>query len=128
MTLPGLQVHPQWWKDEQAQGSKNAHEADLLGAQLDRWGFSGQWGYHKITDLQPGKKLLEDFHQWKDRDFTAVVFNFVDMLSHARTESEIIKELAEDEAAYRSLTQSWFEHSPLRELLERAADEGPGWS
>ena len=118
------EVHPQWWKDEQARGSKNAHEADLLGAQLDRWGFTGDWGYHKITDLQAGKKLLEDFHQWKDRDFTAVVFNFVDMLSHARTESEIIKELAEDEAAYRSLTQSWFEHSPLRELLDRASDAG----
>jgi len=118
------QVHPQWWKDEQAQGSKNAHEADLLGAQLDRWGFKGSWGYHKITDLAAGRKLLEDFHQIKARDFTAVVFNFVDMLSHARTESEIIKELAEDEGAYRSLTMSWFEHSPLRELLERAAEEG----
>ncbi len=118
------QVHPQWWKDEKAQGSKNAHEAELLGAQLERWGFSGTWGYHKITDLAAGRKLLEGFHQIKDRDFTAVVFNFVDMLSHARTESEIIKELAEDEGAYRSLTMSWFEHSPLRELLDRAAEEG----
>ena len=68
--------------------------------------------------------MLEGFHQIRDRDFTAVVFNFVDMLSHARTESEIIKELAEDEAAYRSLAMSWFEHSPLRELLERASEEG----
>ena len=118
------QVHPQWWKDEQAKGSKNAHEAELLGAQLDRWGFSGQWGYHKITDVAAGRKLVEDFHQIRDRDFIAVVFNFVDMLSHARTESEIIKELAEDEAAYRSLTASWFEHSPLRELLRLAADAG----
>ena len=60
-------------------------------------GGSGNWGYHKITDVAAGRSLLEDFHQIKDRDFTAVVFNFVDMLSHARTESEIIKELAEDE-------------------------------
>ena len=116
--------HPQWWKDEHAQGSKNAHESDLLGAQLDRWGFTGKWGYHKITDVTAGRKLLEDFHQIRDRDFTAVVFNFVDMLSHARTESEIIKELAEDEGAYRSLTMSWFDHSPLKELMERAAEEG----
>ena len=78
------QVYPQWWKDEQAKGSKNAHEAELLGAQLDRWGFTGQWGYHKITDVAAGRKLVEDFHQIRDRDFTAVVFNFVDMLSHAR--------------------------------------------
>ena len=118
------QAFPQWWKDEQAKGSKNAHESDLLGAQLERWGFKGKWGYHKITDVAAGRKLVEDFHQIKDRDFTAVVFNFVDMLSHARTESEIIKELAEDEGAYRSLTMSWFEHSPLKELLSLAAEEG----
>lgn len=118
------QAFPQWWKDEQAKGSKNAHEADLLGAQLERWGFSGKWGYHKITDVAAGRKLVEGFHQIKDRDFTAVVFNFVDMLSHARTESEIIKELAEDEGAYRSLTMSWFDHSPLKELLNLAAEEG----
>ena len=116
--------HPQWWKDEQAQGSKNAYESELLGVQLKSWGFNGTWGYHKITDVGAGRKLLEGFHQIRDRDFTAVVFNFVDMLSHARTESEIIKELAEDEAAYRSLAMSWFEHSPLRELLERASEEG----
>ena len=118
------QAFPQWWKDEQAKGSKNAHESDLLGAQLERWGFKGKWGYHKITDVAAGRKLVEDFHQIKDRDFTAVVFNFVDMLSHARTESEILKELAEDEGAYRSLTMSWFEHSPLKELLSLAAEEG----
>jgi len=118
------QAFPQWWKDEQAKGSKNAHESDLLGAQLERWGFKGKWGYHKITDVAAGRKLVEDFHQIKDRDFTAAVFNFVDMLSHARTESEILKELAEDEGAYRSLTMSWFEHSPLKELLSLAAEEG----
>ena len=72
------------------------------------------------------ENCVEDFHQIKDRDFTAVVFNFVDMLSHARTESEILKELAEDEGAYRSLTMSWFEHSPLKELAQPRSRRGHG--
>ena len=65
---------------------------------------------------------MEQFHQLKGNDITAVVYNFVDMLSHARTEMEVLKELAEDEAAYRSLTHSWFEHSALKELLDKMAE------
>ena len=74
-----------------------------------------------MTNLAAGRKLVDQFHQTKENDITAVVYNFVDMLSHARTELDVLKELAEDEAAYRSLTLSWFEHSALRELFDQMA-------
>lgn len=117
-------VYPQYWVDEEAEGSKNRFEAELLGALLSRQGFQEKWTYHKVTNLAGGKKLVDQFHQTSDNKFTAVVYNFVDMLSHARTEMEVLKELAEDEAAYRSLTLSWFEHSALKELLGRMAEQG----
>ena len=102
----------------------SSKESTLMIALLKRLGFQGKSGYHKITNLAAGKKLVEQFHQTHENDLTAVVYNFVDMLSHARTEMDVLKELAEDEAAYRSLTLSWFEHSALREMLGRMADQG----
>ena len=105
-------------------GPRMPTKSDLLGAQLERWGYTGQLGVPQ--DHRPGRgpeARSRNSTKSRTRDFTAVVFNFVDMLSHARTESEILKELAEDEGAYRSLTMSWFEHSPLRELLSLAASE-----
>jgi len=115
-------VFPQYWVSEDEEGSKNRHEKALFQAMLKRIGFEGKSDYHKITNLAAGRKLVEQFHQLKGNDVTAVVYNFVDMLSHARTEMEVLKELAEDEAAYRSLTHSWFEHSALKELLDKMAE------
>ena len=73
--------------------------------------------YHKITSLAQGRKLAESIDNLMGNALNVIVYNFVDMLSHARTEMEVIRELAEDDAAYRSLTRSWFEHSPLRDVL-----------
>lgn len=115
---------PHLWKWEDEKGSKNAHEEELLKRQLASWHFEGNWSYHKITDKEAGQKLVDGFHRIKSQDFTAVVYNFVDMLSHMRTESDIIKELAADEAAFRSITESWFDHSPLKQLVELAAEAG----
>ncbi|MDG2425820.1 MAG: bifunctional response regulator/alkaline phosphatase family protein [Flavobacteriales bacterium] len=115
---------PHLWKWEDEKGSKNAHEEELLRRQLATWRFEGDWSYHKITDKESGQKLTDNFHRLKNQDFTAVVYNFVDMLSHSRTESSIIKELAADEASFRSITASWFDHSPLKQLLELAAAQG----
>ena len=115
-------VFPQYWVSEEEEGSKNRYEKELFQAMLKRIGFEGKSDYHKITNLAAGRKLVDQFHQLKGNDVTALVYNFVDMLSHARTEMEVLKELAEDEAAYRSLTQSWFEHSALKEMLDRMAD------
>ncbi len=115
---------PQYWRYEEDEGSKNQFEKELLEQQLKRLSKQCKWSYHKITNLEAGKKLNEQFNQIKDNDVNFVVYNFVDMLSHARTEMEMIRELASDEAAYRSLTKSWFEHSPLHELILKFREIG----
>jgi len=115
---------PQLWKNEDDEGGKNMHEQDFLEAHLKRLGKNVKWSYNKITKVEAGKKLSEQFHLLKENDVNFIVYNFVDMLSHARTEMEIIRELAEDEAAYRSITVSWIEHSPLLEIIKKFAEAG----
>jgi CheY-like chemotaxis protein len=117
-------IHPKLWKNEEDDGGKNMHEEELLGAQLRRLGFDFKWSYHKITNLQAGKKLSDQFSNLLNNKLNVIVYNFVDMLSHARTEMEVIKELADDEPAYRSLTSSWFEHSPLLDILKQISKNG----
>src|SRR5690554_7037922 len=113
--------YPKLWVAEDEEGSKNNNEEELLQKQLDRLGFKGKLGYRKITNLESGKKLAENMSQLKNNDLNVIVYNFVDMLSHARTDMKVIRELADDEAAYRSLTASWFEHSPLQEIMKEIA-------
>jgi hypothetical protein len=113
---------PKQWKNENDEGSKNMYEDVFLQAQLKRNGFDGKWSYHKITNLQAGKKLLDSFNELENNQLNVIVYNFVDMLSHARTEMEVIKELADDDPAYRSITLSWFEHSTLFEMIRKAAE------
>lgn len=117
-------IHPKLWKNEEDDGGKNMHEEELLGAQLRRLGFDLKWTYHKITNHQSGKKLSDQFSNLLKNKLNVIVYNFVDMLSHARTEMEVIKELADDEPAYRSLTDTWFEHSPLLEIIKQIAKSG----
>ncbi|QLG47067.1 T9SS response regulator signal transducer PorX [Costertonia aggregata] len=116
--------HPDWWKNDTDEGGKNLHEADFLGAQLKRLGLNIKWDYHKISSLRQGKHLSQNFKSHKDSDLTVIVYNFVDMLSHAKTEMDVIKELASDDKAYRSLTQSWFKNSPLLEIIQQAQNMG----
>jgi CheY-like chemotaxis protein len=116
------QKYPKYWVNEDEDGSKNKYEAELMETQLTRLGLNVKWSYNKITNYEAGKKLAETYHQLKENQMNIVVYNFVDMLSHARTESEMIRELADDEAAYRSLTVSWFEHSPLQEIIKKVAE------
>lgn len=114
---------PNLWTSEEDEGGKNLHEASFLETNLKRLGKNYKWSYNKITNLSAGKKLVDNFSQLKENQLNVIVYNFVDMLSHARTEMEVIKELADDEAAYRSLTQSWFEHSPLQEMIKKIAEQ-----
>lgn len=114
-------LHPDWWINEDEDGSKNKFEDQLLNELLKRLGVQGRTSYHKVANLATGRKLLDQFHETKGESLTTIVYNFVDMLSHARTDMEVIKELADDEAAYRSLTLTWFEHSALKDLLEKMA-------
>lgn len=115
---------PTLWKNEDDEGGKNMHEKDFLDANLKRLGKNVKWSYNKITNYDAGKKLSDNFNQLKENDVNYIVYNFVDMLSHARTEMEVIRELADDEAAYRSLTVSWFDHSPLHDIVKKIGDSG----
>lgn len=108
---------PDKWKDDDDEGGKNLFEEDFLKDNLRRAGFSGKSSYNKITNLTAGKKLVDNFNNLLNNEFNTIVYNFVDMLSHARTDMEVIRELADDDPAYRSLTLSWFEHSPLYDLF-----------
>ncbi|SHI89948.1 T9SS response regulator signal transducer PorX [Pseudozobellia thermophila] len=124
MPLEMQRKHPDWWKNDNEEGGKNLHEADFLGAQIARLGLDLKWEYHKISSLRQGKQLSQNFRTQKDNDLTVIVYNFVDMLSHAKTEMEVIKELASNDKAYRSLTQSWFKNSPLVEIIQQAQQLG----
>ncbi len=109
--------YPQYWTREADEGTRNQFEPELLSEQIKRFGGGVEFNYHKILNLTAGKKLLGSISDYTRQKLNVIVYNFVDMLSHSRTEMEVIKELAETEAAYRSLTQSWFEHSPLWEMI-----------
>ena len=115
---------PKLWKNEEDEGGKNMHEKEFLEANLTRLGKKVKWSYTKITNLDAGRTLLDTMNELKENDVNFIVYNFVDMLSHARTEMEVIRELADDEAAYRSLTLSWFEHSALHDIVKKIAEFG----
>ena len=99
------------------------HEEFFMQEQLKRLGKDVKSSYTKVTNFQAGKKLAENIPNLMQNKFNAIVYNFVDMLSHARTEMEVIRELADDEKAYRSITVSWLEHSPLLDILRQIADK-----
>ena len=117
MPLKIAQMFPDLWVDEDEEEGKNLNEAPLIQTQLDRYRKNWHFSYTKINDAAGGDKLLASMKQMMDNPLNVVVFNFIDMLSHARTESKMIRELASSEAAYRTLTESWFKHSALSELL-----------
>jgi CheY-like chemotaxis protein len=124
MPLEIARRFPDLWKNEDDDGSKNMHEEDFLMAQLKRLGMDIKTSYQKILNLGAGKRLNDNFSNLLTNKLNVIVYNFVDMLSHARTEMEVIKELADDESAYRSITQSWFDHSPLWEIIQKIAESG----
>ncbi|MFI1773804.1 PglZ domain-containing protein [Thalassobellus citreus] len=118
-------LFPEYWKNDTDEGGKNLFEAEFLESQMKRLSLTNlTCEYHKITNLKAGKKLAYNFNSLKNNDLTVVVYNFVDMLSHAKTEMEVIKELASNDKAYRSLTHSWFKNSPLLEMIQQAQQLG----
>jgi CheY-like chemotaxis protein len=115
---------PVEWKNDDEEGGKNMFEEAFIKAQLKRLGKGDiRFSYTKITNNNDGQKLVDNMHNFLQNDFNVIVYNFVDMLSHARTEMEVLKELAGDEASYRSITESWFQHSPLHQALKKIADK-----
>ncbi len=113
------EYYPNWWKNDNEKGGKNLHEHDLLREQISRtFRDAPKFDYVKIINTQHANALRDNIHNYLNNDLTVIVYNFIDMLSHARTEMEVLKQLAGDESAYRSLTRSWFLHSPLWDALK----------
>ena len=115
--------YPQYWVNEDQEGWKNQYENELLDENLRRHGFNIKHTYSKVLNAQYGRKLVERVPELLQVPLNVVIYNFIDMLSHARTDSDIVRELADDERAYRSLTLSWMEHSPLLELLQALSEK-----
>jgi hypothetical protein len=122
MPLEIKQIYPDLWLDDDEDGGKNLNEKELLRKQLARFGKNINFYYNKVVNIKGGKKIVENVDKILNNQLAVVVYNFVDMLSHARTEMDLIRELANDEAAYRSLTLSWFRHSALLDLLKDLAN------
>ncbi len=123
--MPGeiAKAFPDWWLNDNEEGGKNLRENDLLGELINRtFRKPIRWEYVKVTNVSHAKQMQDNILNYLNNDLTVIVYNFIDMLSHARTEMEVLKELAGDERAYRSLTRSWFENSPLWQALERVSE------
>ena len=115
---------PKLWQNDEDEGGKNLYENEFLEDQIKRsLRKEIKFSYHKILNQDQGKDLNDSLNNIIGNDLNAIVYNFVDMLSHARTDMQMIKELANDDAAYRSITLSWFEHSPLLELIKKLSQK-----
>ena len=116
-------MFPDLWVDEDEEG-KNVNEAPLIQTFLDRFRRKFRFSYHKVSDAPTGERLVQTFADLDNFDLNVLVFNFVDILSHARTESKMIRELANSDEAYRSLTESWFRNSYALEAFKLMAERG----
>jgi DNA-binding response OmpR family regulator len=115
------ELFPELWVDEDEEEGKNLNEGPLIGTQIERYRRHDSYSYHKINNSTDAEKLLQQLNQLKHFDLNVVVFNFIDMLSHARTESKMVRELANNESAYRSITLSWFRHSVMADFFKMLA-------
>ncbi len=115
---------PDKWLNDHEEGGKNLHEEEFLARLIQSQGKGYTMRYDKILRSEAGRKLIDNLDRICEVDLSVVVYNFLDILSHARTETDIIRELAEDEAAFRSLTRSWFEHSDLFTMLRMLSEAG----
>jgi hypothetical protein len=111
------EMFPDLWVDEDEEEGKNLNEGPLIKTLFERYRRHNTFSYHKVNNSADADHLMQQFRNFEKNDLNVVVFNFIDMLSHARTESKMVRELASDENAYRSITASWFRHSPLRDLF-----------
>ncbi len=123
MPLQIQQMFPQYWVEEGDEESKNQYEKELVQTLLDRYRRRESFNYWKVNESDFCERVIAQL-KGVHTPLNIVVLNFIDMLSHSRTESKMMRELANDESAYRSLTLSWFKHSPTYELMHRAAELG----
>ena len=121
MPVQIAQMFPDLWVDEDEEEGKNLNEEPLIQTQLDRYRRKNTFSYHKINTSAEAERFMQQLSQMERNDLNVVVFNFIDMLSHARTESKMVRELANNESAYRSITLSWFRHSVIADLFRELA-------
>ena len=114
-------MFPDLWVDEDEEEGKNLNEEPLIQTQLERYRRKNTFSYHKINTSQDADRFMQQLNTLDKNDLNVVVFNFIDMLSHARTESKMVRELANNESAYRSITLSWFRHSVIADLFRQLA-------
>ena len=124
MPIDIANLFPHLWVDEDEDEGKNLNESELVQTLFERFRRRCRFSYNKINDSNGGERLLREFANLAQNDLNIVVLNFIDMLSHARTESRMIRELARTDAAYRSLAESWFRHSSALEIFRRIAETG----
>ncbi len=117
-------MNPSLWLNDDEEGGKNLNEEELLQKQMNRLGKKYKMYYEKIIHTRNGKKLVDNFNNLLNNDLVIIVYNFVDLLSHANTELEMIRELASSDTAYRSLVLSWFQHSQLLDIIKLMAENG----
>ena len=117
-------MFPDLWVDEESEEGKNLNEAPLIQTLLDRYRRKVHFSYTKMNDSAAGEKMMQNFGMFKNYELNVLVFNFVDMLSHARTESKMIRELANTDEAYRSVTVSWFKNSNVLDIFKLMAENG----
>jgi hypothetical protein len=115
------EMFPDLWVDEDSEEGKNLNEAPLIQTQLQRYRRHESFSYHKVNSSSDADKLIQQFSTLQKNELNVVVFNFIDMLSHARTESRMVRELANNESAYRSITLSWFRHSVIADFFRLLA-------
>ncbi len=121
MPLQIKEMYPQYWFDDAEEEGKNQFEAELIGEMMKRYRRNINFSYHKINTSSEGEKLIETLPQIADNQLNVCVLNFIDMLSHARTEMRVIREITQSETAYRALAMNWFQHSPAIQLFRELA-------
>ncbi|MEG2281752.1 MAG: bifunctional response regulator/alkaline phosphatase family protein [Rikenellaceae bacterium] len=117
-------IMPDQWLNDNEHGAKNQYEEDFLMRQIQGLGKNYRISFDKLIRPEAGRRLLDNMSKVLNADFSVIIYNFLDILSHARTDTDIIRELAEDEAAFRTLTRSWFEHSELFTIMRQLATNG----
>ena len=124
MPLAIDKLMPNKWLNDNEEGGKNQYEEEFLKRLMAQNGKNWKFSFDKLVRPEQGRKLVDNIQKVYDADFSVIVYNFLDILSHARTETDIIRELTEDDAAFRSLTRSWFEHSDLYTILKLLSERG----
>ncbi|MBQ3186897.1 MAG: PglZ domain-containing protein [Alistipes sp.] len=124
MPLAIDRLMPQKWLNDNEEGGKNQYEEEFLRRLMSQSGKSWKMTFDKLVRPEQGRKLVENIRRVYEADFSVIVYNFLDILSHARTETDVVRELTENEAAFRSLTRSWFEHSDLYTILKLLSEKG----